>query len=268
MSVEGKVVVVTGGAKGIGRWVAKTFAKEGARLAIADVASTDTVMGEVHALGGEAIAVRTNVCVEDEVRSLMDQVYRRYGRIDVLINDAAIVTHFHEGAPRWPRIRDMDEAFFDRVMRTNLGGTFLCTKHVIPYMESLNAGHIIHFGQGSLRVRQGAAPNVGTCVYGVSKLSIRAFAKFVAEEEREFNICVLSMGPGSGGGGERESGPGIPGGGGGIVTEDSPRWARESPRPAQVESVGDRYVIAAQAPMEFSGHQVTVRDGALAIVED
>ncbi|MXY58928.1 MAG: SDR family NAD(P)-dependent oxidoreductase, partial [Chloroflexi bacterium] len=85
MSVEGKVVVVTGGAKGIGRWVARTFAKEGARLAIADVAPMETVMGEVQALGGEAITVRTNVCVEDEVRSLMDQVYRRYGRIDVII---------------------------------------------------------------------------------------------------------------------------------------------------------------------------------------
>lgn len=269
MSVEGKVVVITGGAKGVGRWVAKTFAKEGARLAIADIAPTETVMGEVQALGGEAMAVRANVCVEDEVRSLMEQVYRRYGRIDVLINDAAIVTHFHEGAPRWPRIRDMDAGFFDRVMRTNLGGTFLCTKHVIPYMESLNAGHIIHFGQGTLRVRPGAAPNIGTCVYGVSKLSIRAFAKFVAEEEREFNICVVSMGPG--GGGEeraRETGPGIPGGGGGIVTEDSPQWARESSRPAQVDSVGDRYVLAAQAPMAFSGHQVTVRDGALAVVED
>ena len=73
MSVEGKVVVVTGGAKGIGRWVAKTFAKEGARLAIADVAPMETVVGEVRALGAEAIAVRTDVCVEDEVRSLMDQ---------------------------------------------------------------------------------------------------------------------------------------------------------------------------------------------------
>ena len=270
MSVEGKVVVVTGGAKGIGRWVAKTFAKEGARLAIADVAPMEAVMGEVRALGAEAIAVQTDVCVEDEVRSLMDQVYRQYGRIDVLINDAAIVTHFHEGAPRWPRIRDMDVAFFDRVMRTNLGGTFLCTKHVLPYMESLNAGHIIHFGQGTLKVRAGAPPNIGTCVYGVSKLSIRAFAKFVAEEEREFNVCVLSMGPGSGGADERprEAGPGVPGGGGGIVTEDSPQWARESSRPAQVESVGDRYVLAAQASMEFSGHQVTVRDGALSIVED
>ena len=182
MSVEGKVVVITGGAKGIGRWVAGTFAREGARLAIADVSPMENVVAEVQALGAEVLPVKTDVCNENDVRSLMDQVYRRYGRIDVLINDAAIVTHFHEGSPRWPRIRDMDLGFFDRIMRTNLGGTFLCTKHVIPYMESLNAGHIIQFGQGTLRVEHTNNPNIGTCVYGVSKVAIRAFARFVAEE--------------------------------------------------------------------------------------
>ena len=270
MSVEGKVVVITGGAKGIGRWVAGTFAREGARLAIADVSPMENVVAEVQALGAEVLPVRTDVCNENDVRSLMDQVYRRYGRIDVLINDAAIVTHFHEGSPRWPRIRDMDQGFFERIMRTNLGGTFLCTKHVIPYMESLNAGHIIQFGQGTLRVEHTNNPNIGTCVYGVSKVAIRAFARFVAEEEQAFNICVMSMGPGTGATSTRprEPVPGLPGGGGGIVTEDSPEWARANPNTAQVESVDNRYVIAAEAPMEFSGHQVTVRDGVLTIVQD
>jgi len=272
MAVEGKVVVITGGAKGIGRWVATTFASAGARLAIADIAPLETVVSEVEALGSEVLAVRTDVGIEDDVRSLMNQVYLRYGRIDVLVNDAGIVTHFHEGAPRWPRIRDMDLSFFDKVMHTNLGGTFLCTKHVLPYMESLNGGHIINFGQGTLSAeRRGGQPNIGTCVYGVSKISIRAFTRFVAEEEREFNICVVSMGPGGGSGQEarpRESGPGIPGGGGGIVTEDSPSWARLSTRATPVETVDDRYVLAADAPMEFSGHQITARDGNLSIVSD
>jgi NAD(P)-dependent dehydrogenase (short-subunit alcohol dehydrogenase family) len=272
MSVQGKVVIVTGGAKGIGRWVAKSFAKEGARVAIADVAPMDNVVSEIEAIGGDVLPVRTDVGVEDDVRALMDKVYRQYGRIDVLINDAGIVTHFHEGAPRWPRIRDMDLSFFDRVMHTNLGGTFLCTKHVLPYMESLNAGHIINFGQGTLSAeRRPGPPNIGTCVYGVSKISIRAFSKFVADEERDFNICVMSMGPGGGSGREtqpRESGPGIPGGGGGIVTDDSPAWARASTRVSPVENVSNRYVLAAEAPMELSGQQVTVRDGALAIVFD
>ena len=98
-------------------------------------------MGEVRALGAEAIAVRTDVCVEDEgaLRSWTGCTGST-GASTCSSTTRAIVTHFHEGAPRWPRIRDMDEGFFDRVMRTNLGGTFLCTKHVLPYMESLNAG--------------------------------------------------------------------------------------------------------------------------------
>lgn len=267
MSVRGKVVVITGGAQGVGRYVARTFAAEGAKLAIADIAPLETVTSEVEKLEAEALVVTTDVTREEQVRSLMDQVYRRYGRIDVLINDAGIVTHFHVGAPRWPRIRDMDRAFFQKVIDTNLVGTFLCTKHVIPYMESLNAGHIINFGQGSLGAERRPGPaNIGSCVYNVSKISIRAFTRSVAEEEREFNICIVSMGPGSGAEVVRQAGPGVPGGGGGIVTEDSPEWARERGR--WVESVGNRYVLAAEAPMELSGHQIVVRDGQLAIAPD
>ena len=97
MSVEGKVVIVTGGASGIGRFVAGTFAAAGARLAIADVAPMDTVAREVASAGGEVLTVPTDVRIEDDVESLMEQVHARYGRIDVLVNNAAIVTHFRAG---------------------------------------------------------------------------------------------------------------------------------------------------------------------------
>lgn len=229
----------------------------------------ETVAGEVEKLGAEVLTVPTDVTDEEQVRSLMRQVHRRWGRIDVLVNNAGIVSHFHVGSPRWSRIRDMDKGFFEQVMNTNLGGTFLCTKHALPYMESLNAGHVINFGQGSLRVPANPGrPNIGTCVYSTSKLAIRAFTRFVAAEEREFNICILSMGPGGPGERPRETGPGIAGGGGGIVTDDSPDWAKELGRGMWIEEVGDRYVVAAEAPMEFSGHQVMVKDGRLEIAAD
>ncbi len=81
---------------------------------------------------------------------------------------------------------------------------------------------------------------------------MRAFAKEVAAEEREYGICVISMGPGVGGGG--------------IATEEAPEWARQ--RLPGVDAVGDRYLLAAEAPMELSGEQVVVKDGVLTIAPD
>ena len=269
MSVSGQVVVITGGAQGIGRFVARTFAAEGAKLVIADIAPMETVANEISQLEAEVLTVPTDVTEESQVQSLMDQVYRRWGRIDVFINDAGIAPHFAVGAPRWPRIRDFPRDFFDKIMSTNLVGTYLCTKHVLPYMESLASGHIINFGQGSLNPQRVA--NLGSAVYNVSKISIRAFTHQVAEEERDFNICIVSMGPG-GGGPASEARPPTSSGApmaiaGGIATEDSPEWARLSGM-SPVDVVGNRYVVAAEAPMEFSGHQIVVRDAKLEIVED
>ncbi len=267
MSVRGKVVVITGAARGVGRYVAKTFAAEGARLVVADIAPMQTVMGEIQSLGGEVLPVPTDITNEDEVRSLFDRVYRRWGKVDVLVNDAGIAPHFAVGAPRWPKVRDLPLDFFQRVMATNLGGTFLCTKHVLPYMESLCSGHIINFGQGNLSP-QARPANLGSAVYNVSKIAIRAFTKQIADEEREFDICIVSMGPGGGGARPAPAQQRRHRVGGGLVTEDSPEWARNSPEMSQIDSVGDRYVVAAEAPMEFSGAQVTVRDGKLQIAED
>ena len=268
MSVEGKVVVITGASQGVGRYVARTFASAGAKVAVADIAPTETVVSEVESAGGEVLAVKTDVTDEAQVRAMVEAVYRRWGRIDVLINDAGIVTHFHVGSPRWPGIRDMPKEFFQKVIDTNLGGTFLCTKHVLPYMESLQEGHIINIGQGSLNQsplgeeQPGRPPNVGAAIYNTSKIAIRAFTRGVAEEERRYNICIVSMGPGTSGSGQPHKGPG------GIVTEDSPQWARETSLSRSVDTVGDRYVLAAEAPMELSGLQIMAKEGQLFPVED
>jgi NAD(P)-dependent dehydrogenase (short-subunit alcohol dehydrogenase family) len=220
----------------------------------------------LQALGGDALAIPGDVTNEDSVRHLFGEAFERYGRIDVLVNNAGIVPHFSVGSPRWPRVRDLPREHFLKVIETNLLGTFLCAKHAIPYMESLNAGHIVNFGQGNLKP-SGRRPNIGSCSYDTSKLAIRAFTKGLGEEEREFNICVLSMGPGAGT--PTPPGPGATGGGGGIVTEDSPAWARDPSRKANtIDSIGDNYVLAAEADMSFSGRQAAVRDGTLVVVED
>ena len=240
--MKDKVVIVTGGAKGIGRYVAGTFAREGAKLAIADIDTMrlDKTFKELQDQGADVLAVVTDVRNEYDVRSLMAEVAGRFGKIDVLVNDAGVVTHFQWGVARWPRIRDMDKDFWERVIQTNLGGTFLCTKHVLPYMEKQRSGHIIGL--------HGGGSGDGACAYGVSKEAIRVFTRHVAEEAKESNICVVAVAPG-----------------GAIATEDAPEEARR--RMPGVELVGNRFVLAAQVGMEMSGKLLTLKDGKLEVIQ-
>jgi NAD(P)-dependent dehydrogenase (short-subunit alcohol dehydrogenase family) len=161
------------------------------------------------------------------------------GRIDVLINNHGIVTHFQWGVPRWPRVKDMDKSFFDKVIDTNLGGTFLTCKHVIPYMEKQGGGHIINFGQGA---GMSGGNSIGALAYGTSKAAIAVFSRALAYEEKDQNIVVISMSPG-----------------GAIAGEYAPREHRD--RMPGPESVGTAFVEAAQLGMEDSGKQANASNG-------
>lgn len=238
--LEGSVVIITGSAGGIGRYVAKTFAQERARVVVADIKPLDTIAAELEALEVDYLAVPTDVRVEQDVRNLVDEVIARFGRIDVLHNNAAIVPHFQWGITPWPRIRDLEPGFWDNVIETNLGGTFRCTRLVLPHMEAQRSGHIINTTGGS--------NSIGGSPYAVSKDAIRTFTRCLATEEREFNICVVGMGPNRRG----ETG---------MATEDAPEEARRRMR--GVEAVGNRFVLAAGAGMELSGHMLDVEDGKL-----
>src|SRR3989304_3060769 len=188
--LEGKVVIVTGGGNGIGRHAATTFAREKAKVAIADVnqEAAQRAAGELGRLT-ETLALTVDVRSEEDVKRMVDQVGSRFGRIDVLLNNAAIVPRLAWGVPRWPRIRDMEKEFWDRVIQTNLGGTFLGTKYVLPHMEARRSGHIINLYGGG-----GVKPS-GACAYMVTKESIRTFTRYVAEEVRESNVCVVIFSP-------------------------------------------------------------------------
>jgi 3-oxoacyl-[acyl-carrier protein] reductase len=237
MMMENQVVIVTGAAKGIGRYITHTFAQAGANLVVADVDSMDKVAGEVREMEAEVLAIPTDVRDEAQVKAMVDRAASHYGKIDVLVNNAGIVPHFQWGGPRWPKVRDIDKEFFwDTVLATNLGGTFLCTKHALRHMEERRSGHIISLHGG------GAGP--GAAAYVISKEAIAVFTKFVAVEEKDFNICVVAMGPG-----------------GAIATENAPEEARaRMPAP---ESSGNRWVLAAQLGIEFSGQLVDLKDGRI-----
>jgi len=237
--LKGKIAVVTGGGQGIGKHAAKTLAENGVNVAIADMNpdTAEATAKELSALS-ETIAVPLDVRDEDEVRRALDTVTKKLGGIDILVNNAGIVPHFRWGVPRWPHISDMPLEFWDRVIRTNLYGTFFCTKHVIPHMKDRNGGHIINlFGGG------GTKPP-GALTYMVTKNGIRTFTRFVAEEVRDSNICVVTFSP-------RFA----------IATETAPDTAKKDmPGP---DILGNGFVLAAQLPMSQSGQCVAHEDGKL-----
>jgi 3-oxoacyl-[acyl-carrier protein] reductase len=238
--MQGEIVLITGAARGIGRYIAGTFAEAGARLAIADVLPLDTTAAQLRASGVEPLLLHADVSDEGSVQAMVDNTIKQFGRIDVLVNNAGIATHGAWEAA-WPRIRDMDQAFWNRVIDTNLGGTMLCTKHVLPGMESLRAGHILNLYGG------GRTETFGSCVYVTSKEAIRHFSRFAAEEEREHNICIMAVTPGAA-----------------IATEEAPETVRQ--RMAGVDLVGNRFVLAAEAGMELSGQTVTMTNGKLEVI--
>ncbi len=242
--MQGKVVIVTGGAKGIGRYAAHTLAKAGAKVVLADtdVERVNKTLGEIRELKAEALAVPTDVRNENDVRRMVHEVIDRFGQIDALINDAGIVPHFNWGIPRWPRVRFLSKDFWDSVIQTNLGGTFLCSKYVVPFMEERRSGNIVNLWGG------GRPENHGAAAYVVSKDAIRTFTRYLAEEEREWNVCVVAFSP-------RQA----------IATEDAPEEARKRlPGP---QSLGNAFVLAAQAGMELTGKTVEHREGKLVVVD-
>ena len=243
--MQGRVVIVTGGAKGIGRHAAHTLAKAGAKvvLADADAERLHKTLGEIQKLGAEALAVPTDVRDEKDVRQLVYKVVDRFGQIDALINDAGIVPHFNWGIPRWPRVRNLSYDFW------NSGNSNQSRRHVslhantfVPFMEERRSGNIVNLWGGGRPENHGASP------YVVSKDAIRTFTKYLAEEEREWNVCVVAFSP-------KQA----------IATEDAPEEARQRlPGP---DSLGNGFVLAAQAAMEMTGKTVEHRDGQLVAVD-
>jgi len=237
--LDGKVAIVTGGGQGIGRHAAKTLAEAGAKIAVADL-NPETAEATAAELGAISETIPLPVDVRDEgaVKSAFATVAGKLGGIDILVNNAGIVPHFRWGLTRWPHVEDMPEDFWDRVIRTNLYGTFLGTKHAIPHMKARGGGHIVNlFGGG------GPTPP-GALAYMVTKNGIRTFTRYVAEEVRDDNICVVTFSP-------RYA----------IATEDASDEAKSRmPAPDVLENA---FVLAAQLSMETSGTCVAHEDGKL-----
>ena len=137
MRLKGRVAVITGAASGIGAATARIFAQEGARLMLGDLdeAGVRQVADEIAKTGGEAGAIRTDVTADDDVRRLVDETAARYGKLDIIFNNAGI------GMPGSILDRTGDD--FDRVVAVNLKGVFLGCKYALPYLLDNPAGGAI-----------------------------------------------------------------------------------------------------------------------------
>jgi 3-oxoacyl-[acyl-carrier protein] reductase len=188
MRFEGRVAIVTGAAKGIGLRVARAFGHEGARVAALDV-NADGVEGlarELAADGREALALKIDVTVAGEVRRAVDTVIGRWGRVDVLVNNAG-------GFSVIRRTEDIPDEEWDAIFRFNVTSAFLCTKAVLPHMRRQRSGCIVNLS--SIAGRSSAVTT--TSHYASAKAAILGFTRHVALEAAADGIRVNAVAPGT-----------------------------------------------------------------------
>src|SRR6267378_1914215 len=187
MRLAGRIAVVTGAAKGMGRDICLTLAREGANLAIAarEVSPLEALGVEISAVGRRAIAVPTDVTDEPAVERLVARAREAFGRIDILVNAAGVTGPVE--TPVW-EIKADD---FDHVIAVNLRGTFLPTKHVLPTMIQQRYGKIVNIsGTSGLRGYKYRA------AYWSSKWALRGLTRTVALEVGPYNVNVNAVHPG------------------------------------------------------------------------
>ncbi len=175
--LDGRVAVITGSGGGLGAECARVLAAHGARIAVADInaEAAERVAGEIAAAGGEAMAVRVDVSSEDDVAAMAAAVTGRFGRIDILHNNAAALDVQQRQRDR--DIVNLDMAAFDRAIAVNLRGAVLCSKHCIPAMLRLGRGSVI-FATSGLGV-QGDLSLTG---YAASKAALLMMPRTIAAQ--------------------------------------------------------------------------------------
>lgn len=186
MRLEGKVAIVTGGGRGIGRAISCGYASEGAIVVIAARTrqEIDGTAEMIKRKGGKSLAVKTDVCDARQVRNLVRKTIVEYGKIDVLVNNAGTGNDVRDTITRI-RIKD-----WDRVLRVNLRGPFLCSREVLPYMMREMRGSIINI---SSLLAAKVEPHLGA--YCASKAALDAMTRVLAEEVKGYNISVNSLYP-------------------------------------------------------------------------
>ena len=184
--LDGKVALISGGARGQGAAEAKLFAREGAKVVFGDLLDDEgkKVEAEIAESGGDAIYIHLDVTSEADWRAAVEIAVSRYGKLDLLVNNAGIV--LRKG------IEDTTEEEWDRVMAVNSKGVFLGTKHAIPAMRRAGGGSIVNISSTAGLVGSG----LGLAAYSATKGSVRLFTKSTAIQHARDNIRCNSVHPG------------------------------------------------------------------------
>ncbi|HEU5193805.1 MAG TPA: 3-oxoacyl-ACP reductase family protein [Methylomirabilota bacterium] len=186
--LAGRVALVTGGGRGFGRAIVEAFSAEGADVAInynATAAGAAEVAAAAEKQGRRAMTVRADVAREDQVRAMVEQVLQRFGRIDVLVNNAGIMTR--------GIFADVAQKDYESMWAINVHGTFLCTQYALKPMIAAKYGRIINLSSQLARMSVGTG---GFAAYAATKGAIEAFTRAMAHEVGMHGITVNAIAPG------------------------------------------------------------------------
>lgn len=186
MTLTGKVALVTGGSRGIGRAIALTLAQHGADVAInyaGNTAAAEEVKTAIEGMGRKALLVQGSVADTDGVQAIVNQVVKELGRLDILINNAGIT--------RDGLLMRMKEADWDAVLETNLKGVYNCSKAVMRTMMKQKSGRIVNMASVV-----GEMGNAGQANYAAAKAGVIGFTKSLAKEVASRSITVNAVAPG------------------------------------------------------------------------
>ncbi len=227
--LTGKVAIVTGARKGIGRAIALSLAEAGANVVLAS--RTESELNElakkIQESGGSALAIRTDISRSADIAHLVNSTLEQFHRIDILINNA--------GYGVFSKVVDAREEDLDGMWNVNLRGAFLCSKAVLPAMMKQQSGEIINIDSLA-----GKNTFVGGAGYGATKWGLLAFSRTLMLEVREYNIRVVTICPGS-------------------VNTDFSDHSRNAMTIIQPDDVGDTVLFALSMPARSNVSEIDIR---------